>query len=307
MGKLRGGRCSTGVVFGLLSVALACTPEALADGSGSSMGSASVGSTSSSAGSTSMASVSTSSGTTGSGRDSTGTSEESGRTFIDPVDGGMPPECTIFDQECPRGEKCTLGSSESSNGWDLWHCVPVAADPAGPGEPCTVRGSAASGLDDCALGSVCWGADPRTQEGVCVAFCEGNQDSPTCADEGSTCWIPADGLFAMCFSRCDPLEPICPGDFGCYPQDDVFTCRLDFFEEMGAPGDPCEFNHEWCDSGMVCVSGALVPGCEEPMCCSATCDLGDRMPACLPGQTCEPWDDDPPAEYQHVGWCGMPP
>ena len=40
----------------------------------------------------------------------------------------------------------------------------------------TALGSAVSGVDNCAQGSMCWGVDPETLEGECIAFCDPRAD-----------------------------------------------------------------------------------------------------------------------------------
>lgn len=80
-------------------------------------------------------------------------------------------ECDLVAQDCPRGLKCAPWSNDGSMAWNSTHCTPVEAEVGQPGDPCTVE-APYSGFDDCALGAVCWDADPVTHEGVCVALCD---------------------------------------------------------------------------------------------------------------------------------------
>lgn len=233
-------------------------------------------------------------------------SADGGSTFLVPEDVPAVLRCSVFDQDCPRGHKCTLGASRGSGAWDRWWCVPVEEQPVPAGQPCSLLGEPGSGLDDCALGSMCMGADPDVADsGICIAFCEGDHSQPVCADEGSECYAPADGLIVFCLPLCDPLAPDCPGDFGCYPLLlDRFGCAPDASEGMGAPGDPCDW-YSQCASGSWCLDQTEVPGCTpDPGCCSPSCDLGDPTPPCLPGQSCVPYlDGEPPPEHANLGIC----
>ena len=238
--------------------------------------------------------------------DSTGM--EMDHPFIVPTDTPSLSTCSVFEQDCPVGQKCTLVATIEGGGWDAWQCVPVADPPVEPGGACMFEGSPGQGLDDCAEGSVCLGVDVDEFPGTCIAFCEGSGTRPECADLGSECYTQADGLIAFCLPRCDPTAPVCPGDMACYPvQSDWFGCAFDVSGAMGVPGDPCS-GLGTCDPGAVCMSAAAVPGCMDELgCCSSVCDLGDPTPPCLPGQSCVPFfEDDPPAEYAHVGLCRTP-
>jgi len=61
--------------------------------------------------------------------------------------GSCTPTCDLAMNDCPEGEKClAFGPS-----WEYQHCVPVASDPAGAGEPCsgTARRERSAGLPPC--------------------------------------------------------------------------------------------------------------------------------------------------------------
>ena len=105
-------------------------------------------------------------------------------------------ECDLLTQDCPIGEKCTPWSYDGGMAWNGTRCSPVVAMPGAPGDPCTVEGSPWSGLDDCAGGSMCWDADPRTGMGECVAQCDqALMPDPACP-MGTSC-MPI-------FTRVDP-------------------------------------------------------------------------------------------------------
>lgn len=136
-------------------------------------------------------------------------------------------------------------------------------------------GSPTSGLDTCALGSVCWDVDPMTGEGTRVAMC------------------PDDGEHT-----CNPLVQDCERGEGCYPIEQWFSCASDDSGDTGQAGDPCDFINS-CAPGNFCTASAAVPDCLGPTgCCSSLCTLGDDS-SCLPGQICEPWSD---AEIGNWQW-----
>src|SRR5688572_12034982 len=116
-------------------------------------------STSTSASTSSAGTIDTSDGTTGGPTTSptvttvdpvtTGTTTDETTTAVFP-DG--PVECTqcdLFAQDCPAGERCVPWSCDGTPNWNGTRCSPVADEPAGVGEPCTMQDSPWSGLDDC--------------------------------------------------------------------------------------------------------------------------------------------------------------
>ena len=251
-----------------------------------------------------------SSSSTDSSSSSSSDSSGSGTGFIAGSDMGGPPiECSLFAQDCPRGEKCMPWASDGGNAWNATRCFPVAPDPAAAGEPCTVEGSGVSGMDDCEEGAVCWLVDPISDIGACVPTCLGSMDDAYCLDPRYGC--TGDGALSICVPHCDPVGQDCaafgfaPGGAACIPLTDRFSC---FFAGQRGPGEPCQFLNQ-CAAGLFCAEPATVPGCEnESGCCSEFCDLAD--PACTdPGQACLPWfaDGQVPVGLGHVGACALPP
>lgn len=115
-------------------------------------------------------------------------------------------------------------ASDGGNSWNANRCSPLSPTPAAIGDPCTVEGSAVSGIDDCDLAAMCWQVDPETNEGTCIGLCEGSAAMPTCATEGTVCGISNDGVLPLCYVPCDPLAPMCPDGLTCFPLDDAFVC-----------------------------------------------------------------------------------
>jgi len=227
--------------------------------------------------------------------------------FLDDNDASNGNECDLFLQDCPRGEKCMPWANDGSS-WNDLRCSPIAEDPDAVGEPCTVEGSAVSGIDSCAAASMCFYVDPETNAGTCVAFCVGSADNPMC-DPGFWCAMNGDGALALCIADCDPLLQDCAEGQACHHVNGNFACVPDDSGDMGLPGDPCEFVNA-CDPGTFCAEEGLVPGCEGAIgCCTPFCDTTSNDPwYCLPGQECMPWYEEgaAPPGYEHVGGCVLP-
>ena len=233
--------------------------------------------------------------------------EPTGIAFVDDPDIGVDLDCDPYAQDCPPGQKCTWWSSDGFGGWVDTRCVPVADEPAAPGEPCTVEGSGTTGIDDCDFGSICFRVDVKTLEGTCFPLCAGNESAPVCDDPDDTCTLSAEG-FAICLPHCDPVAQDCEEGQGCYPINDTWSCAPDASNDMGTYGDPCEFINV-CDPGLICLDPQLVPGCRGfNGCCAEVCDLDDpECPDMELGVTCTPWYDvSVPPQYEHVGACTLP-
>ena len=217
--------------------------------------------------------------------------------------------CDTWAQDCPEGEKCTAYATSGTQ-WDNNKCVEIKGD-GQPGDDCMVFGDTLGGDDDCGVGSMCWSIDPDTELGYCVGFCQGSPNDPECG-EGTVCGIFNNGVLPLCLPTCDPLAAgsDCPDPNQlCVPLDngDAFVCVLDT-EDSGPFATECELLNS-CDQGLLCVPGELVPDCFEDNCCTEYCDLdsmeGDGQCSGA-GQKCIPYyEDQPPAEYEHVGVCAL--
>ncbi len=199
-------------------------------------------------------------------------------------------------------------ANDGGGAWNATRCSPIAENPGAPGEPCTVEGSAVSGIDSCELGAMCWAVDSTTLQGVCVAMCIGSPAEPTCEDPDSTCTINGEGSIIVCLPTCDPLGSDCQPGQVCVPQQDDFQCVPDASGPMGAAGDPCEFINV-CDPGLGCFPAELTPGCLGGAgCCTAYCNIGDAMPPCQDGQQCLPYytPGSAPDGLEDLGVCGVP-
>jgi hypothetical protein len=220
-------------------------------------------------------------------------------------DNSLPPfECDVWAQDCPEGDKCTAWANDGGTSWNATKCAPVDRLPAAPGEPCTVEGNAVSGIDDCALGSMCWDVDPQTNEATCVALCSGSEPAPICSD-GSACYIGFGGSINLCLPQCNPLMDTCPvgqsclhlavgGQLVCFP-DEPFTAQ--------PAGQPCAAD-EPCEQGLACVDAVHVPGCTGGRCCTPVGSQADPPTCPAPEQQCI--DGDDLMSPYDLCFCGVP-
>jgi hypothetical protein len=219
-------------------------------------------------------------------------------------------QCSVFDQDCPEGEKCMPWSHDGTQSWNATRCTPVADEPGAPGEPCLVEGSVYSGIDSCDVGVMCFDVDPTTNEGTCMAMCTGSVGDPQCAVPEQVC-VLLDDEVPLCPETCHPLIPACEDGEGCYPapNQEQFVCWSSF-EGAGLQGDACEYSNA-CALGLTCVEASLFPACASWGCCTEYCDVtaGLPCPGADQGMACVPWYEDgmAPPGYETVGLCVLPP
>jgi hypothetical protein len=227
--------------------------------------------------------------------------------------GGCPPdsgpddfECDVWAQDCQRGEKCMPWANDGGPLWNATRCTPLDPDPADVGEPCNAEGSGVSGIDDCALGAMCWGVDDMNA-GTCVDMCMGSEANPTCANPETSCAIGYNGAVIVCLPICDPLLQDCVDGDGCYLTNDEFLCQPVFGVPAGH-GEPCTFVDS-CEVGLQCTDGVNVVGCAGLSCCTEFCDLEAADPnapcsAAADGEVCTVLLDG--GEFPNVGICRLP-
>ncbi len=221
-----------------------------------------------------------------------------------------PIQCDVWAQDCPPGQKCSAWADGGGGAWNATRCVDIIGDGA-PGEPCTTIGGGVSGIDDCALGVMCWYLD-KTSHGICVALCTGTSGAPQCPLTQS-CYQADDPVLNLCIPPCDPLAQDCPTEYMCIPAPDSqsFYCVPDTSGDQGQANDPCELANA-CDPGLVCLdpaaaSSACDPG--SPGCCQPLCKF-PGSPCPNPDQQCLQWFDlsgvPTPPGYESVGICAIP-
>jgi hypothetical protein len=270
---------------------------------------------------TSTADTTDTSGTDTTGNNDTTESGESGDTTTDgntfvPDGEGMScgAECDIWNpDDCPEGEKCTSVACEVGSGsWDSNVCREIQGSAAEGDECMFVNGSGIDGNDTCDKGSMCWGGDPDTGLGVCVAFCIGSIDAYSCASADKICDISNNGTLPLCLPACDPLAPDCPGEEVCIPLTDGtgFSCNPSSGGGMAPNGTPCNYIND-CNAGLVCADAVVNPACDSSAsgCCTEVCALDATENTCAgaaEGQVCEAFYEMPPPGYENVGLCAIP-
>lgn len=218
-------------------------------------------------------------------------------------DMGTEIECSTWEQDCSKDEKCMPWANDGGNSWNATRCSPLADDPSAVGEPCTAEGSFVSGIDTCERWAVCIGPDLDLLDGVCVEMCSGSPEAPVCDDTDNGTCFGADGVRPLCLPICDPLVAECDEGYACAPAAGPWEC----IPEGDVPlGEPCDATNA-CSSPSVCAPpDALCPE-GSAGCCASICDLSDPEPDldCADGQTCMPSYEDGRAYpgYEDVGLC----
>jgi hypothetical protein len=246
------------------------------------------------------------------------TSDDTGFLFLLEPDGGScvqgrAPEgfqlrcsyCDVGLQDCPDGDKCVPWDANGDGFWDHTRCSPIPEDPAGVGEPCVAEDSPVSGFDDCDIGALCFGVDPRTLQGTCTALCDPNQPDACGADQVCVDYDYFQPY--VCLGRCDPLDPAaCAKDEACRPIGDDTLCVPTVTLPQGLD---CGVDDQYCAPGEACLWADQLASCADPQCCRPWCDLSapdPDLPCAVPGEVCRPFDDSPPTGLEHLGVCGLP-
>lgn len=210
--------------------------------------------------------------------------------------------CDEWSQDCPEGEKCTPIDYSDECGATV-SCRPVVGENAAD-ESCTVVDL----QDDCDADSWCYAQMLGLEApSVCVAFCQGSPDQPSCANPDYVCIDDKVNFYGAlgCRPRCNPLTPDenpclegercslasgSQGDFGCVLINDDL-----------APGEPCS-NHQECDGGL-CLEDVDLSECADDRCCASYCDL--LAPDCPVGNECVAVEPVGNPEST-VGVCALP-
>lgn len=183
--------------------------------------------------------------------------------------------CDTLTQDCPDGFKCTaLGDDIKFDENVTEECVPIGGD-LQPGQICESQG-VATGLDDCAEGSICL-------NGYCRKFCSLGDN--TGCDPGMYC---ANGGFylGMCTSPCNPLTPDCaPGDKCTFSEDGIapggFMCSIDKFGVNSGLFESCEYPYG-CAPGLHCITDSnSVEECGGLDCCTNFCAVSQGPGQCI--------------------------
>ncbi len=235
------------------------------------------------------------------------------------LEGGLSPrciyECSVTAQDCPRGEKCMPWANDGGNAWNASRCSPIDPMPVPPGGECEVEGSGVSGIDDCALGSMCWGVDPRTLQGTCVELCDPRREPSTVCSAPTECMSLNEGYVPVCLLPCDPLQSdACPVDAECrhVADDGGFYCLPSVGGQVLGSSQHCD--DTTCTPTQLCIDSVALGTCEADRCCTELCDAsvpeGNALCAAVdPALACISFYEvgTAPAGLEHVGACILPP
>jgi len=207
-------------------------------------------------------------------------------------DGGVEVGCDpITNVPCGGGEKCTVVLSGSA---PSFACVGETGS-AEVDQNCDM--SLEDGLDGCVQGTVCLG----DEVGTCRPLCSSEADCTA-----AQCIEDPIHEVPHCASDCSPLEPTCPGLLQCRRQSDRYSCVDALPGDVGGAGEACELEGDaGCGEGLMCITGALVPGCAAPGCCVTLCDL-DELDSCSAPATCTQALEAPAPGFETVGACFVP-
>lgn len=209
--------------------------------------------------------------------------ETEGSAFCDPVD----------QTGCTSGQKCT---AILSGGVITYTCA-AAPGGLGPLEACSA--SPADGVDGCPAGYACL-AD-EAEAGLCAPLCEGNGD---CTQ--ALCLPARETDIPYCADDCSPFESPCPAPLQCRRNSDRFSCMFLGLGDVGGAGAECGItNDAGCAPGLVCLPGALIPGCSTDNCCASVCDTSEADPCTTPA-SCLPIFDGAAPGFESIGACFVP-
>ncbi len=209
-----------------------------------------------------------------------------------------------------RGEECRPWSNDGGDAWTATRCVPLSDEAVGVGETCiTEEFGPVSGYDNCGEQSMCFGVDPMSLAGTCVAYCQ-NYDNPFCEDPTTTCVQGNSESIAVCLAQCDPLQQDCADEETCVGNYDAGDDSGAFF--CMPPGTPYvnDAGVRPADCGMagIGVPSSAIDTCDDDVpCCTTYCDLS-TMDTCAEGLACTSFlpEGEFPGEF-NVGVCVSPP
>lgn len=219
--------------------------------------------------------------------------------FIMPPDGGVEGQCDPYQQDCPKGEKCTsYVSTPGQETVDSTKCVEVIGDDLW-GETC----ERFEDNDTCAPGFFCMtDVSGHTGMGTCLEYCSVGVPCMY----GGECFAFNDGALPVCEVTCDPILQDCPAGQGCYAAFDNFVCAMPGAPDgQGNDGDPC-YTIQSCNPGLICRSGTA--GCDMAgTCCTPVCELSGPPDQCSdPSEMCIPALENPSPGLEDIGYCGVP-
>jgi hypothetical protein len=197
---------------------------------------------------------------------------------------------------CPAGQKCTV---LTSGGLPVYDCVNDDSSLL-PYEACSP--ALTTGLDGCPTNHACLAPDANSPTGLCLPLCKTDAGC-----DAALCVAPPGSLIPFCAAVCDPLAPFCPDLQDCQRvRKSNFVCQYPLEGDNGTTAEICNGGLDrGCAEGFVCETGGIIPGCTDPDCCTALCDLGEPSPCAAP-MICGELPLDPQPGLESVGACYVP-
>lgn len=202
--------------------------------------------------------------------------------------------CDPVDQTgCSSGQKCTA----IVTGGAVSYTCATAPGGLGPSEACNA--SPSDGIDECPAGYACL-AD-EAEAALCAPLCQAHAD---CTQ--ALCVAARETGIPYCANDCSPFESPCPTPLQCRRNGDRFSCLFLGIGDVGGEGEGCDVTDDaGCGAGMVCLPGALLPGCAHDNCCASVCDTSEADPCQTPA-TCLPILQNPAPGFESIGACFVP-
>jgi hypothetical protein len=198
----------------------------------------------------------------------------------------------VLQTGCAASERCT---AISISGVASFICVDGGGTDLQPFDPCEPHTE--TGIDACPAGYACVGTGSA---GLCVALCSSNGDC-----DAGVCGEHPETAIPHCADDCSPFDSLCAGVMQCRRGDERFSCQFPREEDVGGPLAACDAADDaGCGEGLICVSGALVPGCSNGSCCTTLCDVTDG--GCTAPSTCTAVFGAPAPGFETIGACFVP-
>lgn len=240
--------------------------------------------------------------TTSGSESDTGFGEDTGPdcSFTCPPPPPLPPTGGMCN--CPSDEKCMPWANDGGEIFNAIRCSPIAEDAGAPGDACVAEGSQYSGVDNCEEWAMCYGVDPKTNEGVCTSFCSWFGDG-ACGEEAECQALPGELGVPLCMPTCDPTAPDCGEGMGCFASGSSFLCQA-AAEERAPVGSACA-DPTACVAGALCAFGLDCAQEAGQGCCVEVCDVTEPSP-CIGPASCVSWFGGVAGpQWEHVGYCEL--
>ena len=180
--------------------------------------------------------------------------------------------CDVLANDCKTGDACVVVSEKPGDTAILTTgCIPLAANPTAEGGACTQSATETQ----CPAGSLCVRTTGSSgNDGSCQHMCQRASDCKGSEQCDIVTDAPRSGL---CDTACKPFADVagtaCPTGQACLP---TTVAGNDYLRSVstvcGAPGTAalgkaCG-NGTYCAAGLVCISSACTPICDDTHACA---------------------------------------